>query len=82
MPVNRRNQKYENSRKTVVFVEYKAVLRLNTEMANIDDLPDDVLEFILTHLPPYDDFENCKVVSTRWNGIVKSMFLLNSELQD
>lgn len=44
-------------------------------MAEIDDLPDDVLEYIINHLPPYKDFESCRLVSLKWRAIVKSKFL-------
>lgn len=48
-------------------------------MANIDDLPDDVLEFIIAHLRPYKDFESLKIVSSRWNNLIKSKFLTKIE---
>lgn len=32
----------------------------------IEDVPDEVLEFILSFLPPYRDLENCMSVSKRW----------------
>lgn len=33
---------------------------------NIDDLPDVLLEYILSLIPPYKDLEECKLVSKRW----------------
>ncbi|KAG4078474.1 hypothetical protein HA402_009186 [Bradysia odoriphaga] len=39
-------------------------------MLNINDCPDEVLEFIFGHLPPYQDLENCKLVCKRWHQIV------------
>ncbi|KPI94670.1 PREDICTED: F-box only protein 42 [Papilio xuthus] len=32
----------------------------------IEDLPDEVLEFILSFLPPYKDLQNCMTVCKRW----------------
>lgn len=39
-------------------------------MININDFPDEVLEFIFSHLPPYSDLENCNLVCKRWHQIV------------
>uniref|UniRef100_A0A1A9WV06 F-box domain-containing protein n=1 Tax=Glossina brevipalpis TaxID=37001 RepID=A0A1A9WV06_9MUSC len=36
-------------------------------------LPDEMLEFILTYLPPYKDLKNCSLVCKRWRGIVKNL---------
>lgn len=41
-------------------------------MVLINDLPDEVLEFIMSHLPPYKDLESCSLVCKRWNHIVQS----------
>lgn len=38
----------------------------------LDALPDEILEFILTYLPPYRDLESCRLVCKRWNSVVKS----------
>lgn len=37
-----------------------------------DLLPDEILEFILSYLPPYKDLESCCLVSKRWCNITKS----------
>lgn len=38
----------------------------------IEDLPDEVLEFILGFLPPYKDLQNCKTVCKRWYNCAES----------
>lgn len=44
----------------------------------IEDLPDEVLEFILSLIPPYKDLHDCLMVSKRWRRCVLSMcFPLN-----
>lgn len=45
---------------------------------NIDDLPDEVLEFIFGHMPPYRDLESCALVCKRWTNIIRSKFLKKS----
>lgn len=39
----------------------------------IEDLPDEVLEFILSLIPPYKDLHDCMQVSKRWRRCVLSM---------
>ncbi|XP_046961060.1 F-box only protein 42 [Vanessa cardui] len=39
----------------------------------IEDLPDEVLEFILSFLPPYKDLQNCKSVCKRWCGCAQNV---------
>lgn len=39
-------------------------------MYNIEDLPDEVLEFILGFLPPYKDVHDCMTVCKRWRRCV------------
>lgn len=39
---------------------------------NINDLPDEVLEFIFGHMPPYKDLESCALVCKRWTIVVRS----------
>ncbi|CAG9098270.1 unnamed protein product [Plutella xylostella] len=41
-------------------------LQSQTLGITIDDVPDEVLEFILGFLPPYDDLQNCMFVCKRW----------------
>lgn len=41
-------------------------LRQQTLQSTIEDLPDEVLEFILGFLPPYKDLQNCMTVCSRW----------------
>ncbi|XP_049298796.1 F-box only protein 42 [Anopheles funestus] len=36
-------------------------------MANINDLPNEILEFIFSLLPPYEPLEHCGGVCKRWN---------------
>lgn len=39
----------------------------------IDDLPDELLEYILSLIPPYKDLQECKFVCKRWYRATKSM---------
>ncbi|KAI8428134.1 hypothetical protein MSG28_002392 [Choristoneura fumiferana] len=39
----------------------------------IEDLPDEVLEFILGFLPPYKDLQNCKTVCKRWYNCAENV---------
>ncbi|XP_028166772.1 F-box only protein 42 [Ostrinia furnacalis] len=41
-------------------------LREQTLQSSVEDLPDEVLEFILGFLPPYKDLQNCMTVCRRW----------------
>uniref|UniRef100_A0A1B0CLQ5 Putative f-box only protein 42 n=1 Tax=Lutzomyia longipalpis TaxID=7200 RepID=A0A1B0CLQ5_LUTLO len=41
-------------------------------MATINDLPDEVLEFIINLLPPYKDVESCRLVCKRWADLGKN----------
>ena len=43
---------------------------------HINMLPDEMLEFILTYLPPYKDLENCSLVCKRWHAIVQSKCII------
>lgn len=43
---------------------------------HLNALPDEILEFIFTYLPPYGDLEHCSLVCKRWQGIVKSEWWL------
>lgn len=38
----------------------------------MDNLPDEVLEFILSFIPPYEDLHDCMQVSKRWRRCVLS----------
>lgn len=40
--------------------------------ATVEDLPDEVLEFILSFLPPYKDLQNCMSVCKRWSNCAES----------
>ncbi|XP_036334206.1 uncharacterized protein LOC118744894 [Rhagoletis pomonella] len=40
---------------------------------HLDALPDEILEFILTYLPPYKDLKCCSLVCKRWNSVVKNL---------
>ncbi|KAH8238735.1 hypothetical protein KR038_008247 [Drosophila bunnanda] len=40
---------------------------------HLNALPDEILEFIFTFLPPYGDLEHCSLVCKRWQGIVKNL---------
>lgn len=43
-------------------------------MTNINDLPEEVLEFIFSILPPYKDLQEISLVCKRWSGLAKSKF--------
>ncbi|XP_054282395.1 F-box only protein 42-like [Macrosteles quadrilineatus] len=40
---------------------------LDSERCHVNDLPDEILEYILCLLRPYDDLKKCMLVSKRWN---------------
>ncbi|XP_032529701.2 F-box only protein 42 [Danaus plexippus] len=44
-----------------------------TLQTSIEDLPDEVLEFILGFLPPYKDLQNCMSVCKRWCNCAESV---------
>lgn len=44
---------------------------------NIDDLPDVVLEYILSLIPPYKTLQECKLVSKRWLRATKNVIQHN-----
>lgn len=39
---------------------------------SINDLPDEILEFVFGHMPPYKDLESCALVCKRWANITRS----------
>ncbi|XP_065163548.1 F-box only protein 42 [Atheta coriaria] len=43
------------------------------ELLSIEDLPDEVLEFVLGFLPPYKDIHDCMLVSKRWRRCVRNV---------
>lgn len=49
-------------------------LKLQSLQIGIEDLPDEVLEFILGFLPPYKDLQNCMSVCRRWCDCAHSKF--------
>lgn len=46
-----------------------------TKTYGIEDLPDEVLEFILSLIPPYKDLHDCLAVSKRWKRCVLSEYV-------
>ena len=44
------------------------------------DLPDEILDHLLTFVLPYEDMQNCKLVSRRWYNAVKRQWPLRYEL--
>lgn len=44
-------------------------------MVQINELPDEVLEFIMSHLPPYNDLDECSLVCRRWANVVHSKYI-------
>lgn len=49
-------------------------LQLQTLGNTIEDVPDEVLEFIIGFLPPYKDLQNCMCVCKRWYNCAQSEF--------
>lgn len=49
---------------------------------SVNDLPDEVLEFILSYIPPYKDLEQCMLVNKRWYRSAQStsIYLINNFL--
>ncbi|ALC41771.1 CG6758 [Drosophila busckii] len=45
----------------------------NCKQISLNELPDEILEFIFTYLPPYGDLEHCSLVCKRWQLIVKNL---------
>lgn len=43
-------------------------------LCKIDDLPDEILEYILGLIPPYKNLQECTLVSKRWYRATKSTF--------
>lgn len=43
----------------------------------MNDLPNEVLEFIISLIPPYNDYNSCKLVCKRWMAIVESNLIHN-----
>ncbi|XP_053962380.1 uncharacterized protein LOC128865959 [Anastrepha ludens] len=50
-----------------------ATTRADKRPVYLDALPDEILEFILTYLPPYRDLECCSLVCKRWNAVVNNL---------
>ncbi|XP_048512597.1 F-box only protein 42 isoform X2 [Athalia rosae] len=42
-------------------------------LCKIDDLPDEILEYILSLIPPYKDLQECTLVSKRWYRATKNV---------
>lgn len=55
--------------------ELHSPLSQQTLRNTMEDLPDEVLEFILGFLPPYRDLQNCMAVSKRWYNCGQSELL-------
>lgn len=45
-------------------------------MTTISSIPDEVLEFILLHISPYEDLHSCLLVSKRWKRCVRNVVKL------
>lgn len=55
---------------TILFSVYD--FHVEETMATVNDLPDEILEFIFSHMPPYKDLQSCALVCKRWTQIVQS----------
>jgi len=40
--------------------------------STVDDVPDEVLEYVLSLVSPYKDLQECSLVCKRWHRSVKS----------
>ncbi|XP_067628744.1 RING finger protein B [Eurosta solidaginis] len=65
--------KYKDSANIDNKVHKDIDLMANCVGRSLDALPDEILEFILTYLPPYRDLECCRLVCKRWNAVVKNL---------
>lgn len=54
--------------------KFEIVIWVNRKMEEnkIDVLPDEILEYILSLIPPYKDLQECLYVSKRWYQATKS----------
>lgn len=43
-------------------------------LASINDLPNEILEFIFSLVPPYQDLDRCCVVCKRWESLANSEY--------
>ena len=50
-------------------------LKSSANAVNINDLPEVVLEFILSHLSQYKDSFDCRLVCKRWKQAVDGMYM-------
>lgn len=51
------------------------------KLHSINDLPDEVIEFVLSFVPPYKDLHDCMLVCKRWReNVLSKLKLLDSYL--
>lgn len=43
-----------------------------TNSITINELPDEIIEFVLSFVPPYKELHNCMLVCKRWRTSVQS----------
>lgn len=55
-------------------IESKTIAETNATDVTIDDLPYVVFEYILSHLSPYKELIDCKLVSSSWRSAVIGIF--------
>lgn len=56
-------------------VEFEDIIE-DDSRKSINELPDEVLEYIFSLVSPYKDLKECMLVSKRWNEIVKNVVRL------
>lgn len=56
------------------FSSVRMTVNETKKVYTINDLPDEVLEFILGLIPPYKDIHDCMLVSKRWRSCVLSEY--------
>lgn len=52
---------------------HRSLREQTLQSTTVEDLPDEVLEFILSFLPPYKDLQNCMVVCKRWYNCAQNV---------
>lgn len=55
-------------------LEQEEFMEDDSSNININDLPDEVLEYIFSFVSPYKDLKECMLVCKRWHENVKSKF--------
>ena len=54
-----------------------ASAEVSNEEPDIQDLPDEILEYILSLTSPYRDFKSAMMVCKRWRKVMESKHIIN-----